>query len=208
MHTASSLDKRILQKSSFEELEYSSEHKYFTLLWNHTKTEILMCVLLLVSLVQKSSFWVLLWSSVCKNVPSDFVLPKHLLFICQNRANKTNTALSISIIPLIKAIFGLSGLEFCQNLQICMPNLVMLITHFGQKFKNPPPKCPSRNVNMNFWTFLCTTLILRLFICWGSEPNESLRNFIKFCFYQPRRGMVMQNCRSKKGRVMVFIYPW
>ena len=32
MHTASSLDKRILQKSSFEELEYSSEHKYFTLL--------------------------------------------------------------------------------------------------------------------------------------------------------------------------------
>ena len=144
MHTASSLDKRILQKSSFEELEYSSEHKYFTLLWNHTKTEILMCVLLLVSLVQKSSFWVLLWSSVCKNVPSDFALPKHLLFICQNRANKTNTALSISIIPFIKAIFGLSGLEFCQNLQICMPNLVMLITHFGQKFKNPPPKCPSR----------------------------------------------------------------
>ena len=146
MHTASSLDKRILQKSSFEELEYSSEHKYFTLLWNHTKTEILMCVLLLVSLVQKSSFWVLLWSSVCKNVPSDSAFPKHLLFICRNRANKTNTALSISIIPLIKAIFGLSGLEFCQKLQICMPNLVMLITHFGQKFKNPPPKCPSRKI--------------------------------------------------------------
>ena len=83
---------------------------------------------------------------MCKNVPSDFALPKHLLFICQNRANKTNTALSISIIPFIKAIFGLSGLEFCQNLQICMPNLVMLITHFGQKFKNPPPKCPSRVV--------------------------------------------------------------
>ena len=143
MHTTSSLDREMLQISSFGELEYSSEHKYFTLLWNHTKTEILMCVLLLVSLVQKSSFWVLLWSSVCKNVPSDFALPKHLLFICQNRANKTNTALSISIIPFIKAIFGLSGLEFCQNLQICMPNLVMLITHFGQKFKNPPPKCPS-----------------------------------------------------------------
>ena len=32
MHKASSLDKRILQKSSFEELEYSSEHKYFTML--------------------------------------------------------------------------------------------------------------------------------------------------------------------------------
>ena len=81
---------------------------------------------------------------MCKNVPSDFAFPKHLLFICRNRANKTNTALSISIIPLIKAIFGLSGLEFCQKLQICMPNLVMLITHFGQKFKNPPPKCLSR----------------------------------------------------------------
>ena len=145
MHTASSLDKRILQKSSFEELEYSSEHKYFTLLWNHTKTEILMCVLLLVSLVQKSSFWVLLWSSVCKNVPSDFALPKHLLFICQNRANKTNTALSISIIPFIKAIFGLSGLEFCQKLYLCMPNLVMLITHFGQKCKGHPSKCMSWN---------------------------------------------------------------
>ena len=145
-HTASSLDKRILQKSSFEELEYSSEHKYFTLLWNYTKTKILMCVLLLVSLLQKSSFRVLLLSSVCKNVPSDFAFPKHLLFICQNRANKTNTALSISINPLIKAIFGLSGLEFCQKLQICMHNLVMLITHFGQKFKNPPPKCPSRCV--------------------------------------------------------------
>ena len=80
-----------------------------------------------------------------QNVPSDFAFPKHLLFICQNRANKTNTALSISIIPLIKAISGLSGLELCQKLQICVPNLVMLITHLGQKFKNPPPKCPSRN---------------------------------------------------------------
>ena len=153
MHTASSLDKRILQKSSFEELEYSSEHKYFTLLWNYTKTKILMCVLLLVSLVQKSSFWVLLWSTVCKHVPSDFAFPKHLLFICQNRANKTNTALSISIIPLIKAIFGLSGLEFCQKLQICMPNLVMLIIHFGQKLKNPPLTCPSSHgsiVKVNF----------------------------------------------------------
>ena len=110
-----------------------------------------MCVLLLVSLLQKSSFRVLLQRCVCKNVPSDFAFPKHLLFICQNRANKTNTALSISIIPLIKAIFGLSGLEFCQKLQICMPNLVMLITHFGQKFKNPPPKCPSRTSNPLVW---------------------------------------------------------
>ena len=142
--SVSSIDREMLQISSFGELEYSSEHKYFTLLWNYTKTKILMCVLLLVSLLQISSFWVLLWSSVCKNVPSDFAFPKHLLFICQNRANKTNTALSISINPLIKAIFGLSGLEFCQKLQICMPNLVMLITHFGQKRKYWPSKCPSR----------------------------------------------------------------
>ena len=127
-----------------------------------------MCVLLLVSLLQKSSFRVLLQSSVCKNVPSDFAFPKHLLFICQNRANKTNTALSISIIPLIKAIFGLSGLEFCQKLQICMPNLVMLITHFGQKFKNPPPKCPSRAVNTSalscVFNFVCT-IAKNLFNC-------------------------------------------
>ena len=102
-----------------------------------------------VLLLQKSSSRVLLLSSVCKNVPSDFAFPKHLLFICQNRANKTNTALSISIIPLIKAIFGLSGLEFCQKLQICMPNLLRLITHFGQKSKNPPPKCPSRITEIN-----------------------------------------------------------
>ena len=25
----------------------------------------------------------------------------------------------------------------------------MLITHFGQKFKNPPPKCPSRVASIN-----------------------------------------------------------
>ena len=116
MHTASSLDREMLQISSFEELEYSSEHKYFTLLWNYTKTKILMCVLLLVSLLQKSSFRVLQCSSVYKNVSSDFAFPKYLLFMCQNRAKKTNTALSISIIPLNKAIFGLSGLEFCQKL--------------------------------------------------------------------------------------------
>ena len=30
IHTTSSLDKEILQKSSFEELGYNSEHKYFT----------------------------------------------------------------------------------------------------------------------------------------------------------------------------------
>ena len=102
-----------------------------------------MCVLLLVSLLQKSSFRVLQCSSVYKNVSSDFAFPKYLLFMCQNRAKKTNTALSISIIPLNKAIFGLSGLEFCQKMRICMLNLAMLITHFGQKCKNPPPKCLS-----------------------------------------------------------------
>ena len=32
MHTTSSLDREMLQISSFGELEYSSEHKYFTLL--------------------------------------------------------------------------------------------------------------------------------------------------------------------------------
>ena len=32
IHTTSSLDKEILQKSSFEELGYSSGHKYFTML--------------------------------------------------------------------------------------------------------------------------------------------------------------------------------
>ena len=120
LHTASSLDKRILQKSSFEELEYSSEHKYFTLLWNYTKTKILMCVLLLVSLLQKSSFRVLLCSSVYKHVSSNFALPKYLIFMCNNRARITNSALSISITPLNKAFFGLGGIGFCQKLRICM----------------------------------------------------------------------------------------
>ena len=75
-----------------------------------------MCVLLLVSLLQKSSFRVLLCSSVYKHVSSNFALPKYLLFMCRNRAKTTNIALLISIIPLNKAIFGLSGLEFCQKL--------------------------------------------------------------------------------------------
>ena len=115
IHTTSSLEKEILQKSSFEELGCSSGHKYLTLLWNYTKTKILICVLLLVSLLQKFSFRVLLCSSVYKHVSSNFALPKYLLFMCQNRAKKTNTVLSISIIPLNKAIFGLSCLEFCQK---------------------------------------------------------------------------------------------
>ena len=117
MHTTSSLDREMLQISSFGELEYSSEHKYFTLLWNYTKTKILMCVLLLVSLLQISSFRVLLWSSVYKHVSSNFALPKYLLFMCRDIAKTT-----------------------------CMPNLVMLITHFGQNRKYWPSKCPSRGM--------------------------------------------------------------
>ena len=42
----------------------------------------------------------------------------------------TNIALLIPFLLLNKAIFGQGGLEFCQK--ICMLNLVMLITHFGQ----------------------------------------------------------------------------
>ena len=127
-----------LKNRIFEKL--SSEHKYFTLLWNYTKTKILMCVLLMVSLLQKSSFRVLLCSSVHKNVSSYFALPKYLPFMCRNRAKTLNFALSIQTRPLNKAVFSLGGLGFWQKLCICMPELVMLITHFGQKCKYCPSK--------------------------------------------------------------------
>ena len=60
----------------------------------------------LLSVLQKSNFWVLQCSSVYKNVSSNFALPKCLLFIYGNRAENTNTALSISIKPLNKAVLA------------------------------------------------------------------------------------------------------
>ena len=45
---------------------------------------------------------------------------------------------------LTRPFFSLGGLGLCQKVCICMPNLVMLITHFGQKRKYWPSKCPSR----------------------------------------------------------------
>ena len=43
--------------------------------------------------------------------------------MCGNRGKTTNTASSISIVmPLNKAFFGLSGLELCLKLLICMLN--------------------------------------------------------------------------------------
>ena len=47
---------------------------------------------------------------------------------------------------LTRPFFSLGGLGLCQKVCICMPNLVMLITHFGQKRKYWPSKCPSRPV--------------------------------------------------------------
>ena len=88
IQTTSSHYEVILQKSSFEELGYSTGQKYLTSAVKLHKTKILMCVLLLVSLLQKSSFRVLQCSSVYKNVSSDFAFPQYLHFMRQNRAKK------------------------------------------------------------------------------------------------------------------------
>ena len=50
---------------------------------------------------------------------------------------------------LTRPFFSLGGLGLCQKVCICMPNLVMLITHFGQKRKYWPSKCPSRCVRVH-----------------------------------------------------------
>ena len=42
-------------------------------------------------------------------------LNKSCLSMCGNRSESTNAALSISIVPLNKAIFGLGGLGFCKK---------------------------------------------------------------------------------------------
>ena len=42
--------------------------------------------------------------------------PLYYNSMCGNRAESTNVALSISIVPLNKAIFGLGGLGFCQKM--------------------------------------------------------------------------------------------
>ena len=56
-------------------------------------------------------------------------------------------AFSISIKALdILDVFGLAGLEFSQKLKICMLDLMVPITHFGQKCKGHPPKCVSRTL--------------------------------------------------------------
>ena len=52
---------------------------------------------------------------------------------------------------LTRPFFSLGGLGLCQKVCICMPNLVMLITHFGQKRKYWPSKCPSRSIMPNFY---------------------------------------------------------
>ena len=50
---------------------------------------------------------------------------------------ETNAALSISIKPLDKDIFGLAGKEFSQKLKICLLHLMVSITHFGKKMQRP-----------------------------------------------------------------------
>ena len=144
MHTASSLDKRILQKSSFEELEYNNEHKYFTLLWNYTKTKILMCVLLLVS--QYLPFECCC-GALCTNMSLLILLSPNISFSCVGAEPKQQTLpFQFKQGLLTRPFFSLGGLGLCQKVCICMPNLVMLITHFGQKRKYWPSKCPSRYV--------------------------------------------------------------
>ena len=66
-----------------------------------------MCVLLLVPLLQKSSFRVLQCSSVYKNASSDFAFPKYLLFMCQNSAQKQTLPFQFQLSLLTRPFLAL-----------------------------------------------------------------------------------------------------
>ena len=85
--------------------------------------------------------------AVCTNMSLLILLAPNISFSCVGTDPKQQTLpFQFKQGLLTRPFFSLGGLGLCQKVCICMPNLVMLITHFGQKFKNPPPKCPSRFV--------------------------------------------------------------
>ena len=84
IHTTSSLDKEILQKSSFEELGYSSEHKYFTLDCDSVIVLSTQIMLLLVSCFKNPPFKCC-YLAVCTKMSLLILLsPNISLFMCRN----------------------------------------------------------------------------------------------------------------------------
>ena len=73
-------------------------------------------------------------------------LPNVCVSCVETEQKETNIALEISIMLLNKAIFGLSGLVFCQKMWNYMLNLAMVITDFRQKLKDLQSKCMSLGV--------------------------------------------------------------
>ena len=75
------------------------------------------CTVCLLSVFQKSSFRECCNVAVCTKMSLlIFALPKCILLKCGSQAENTDTALSISIEPLNKDVFGIGGLVFCHKL--------------------------------------------------------------------------------------------
>ena len=84
-----------------------------------------------------------------------------------------------------------------------MPNLVMLITHFGQKRKYWPSKCPSRQVVSHTWKLfskhiesLQKTVVYKTIhdVCWGQRFNmDEARAICRFQASTVGCGRCLQN---------------
>ena len=82
MHTDSTLDMQSLQKSLFEELGYSSVHKYFKLDTKVFIASVVYCVPLAGVAATKNLIVSVECSDVYKNVDSNFTSPKCLHSMC------------------------------------------------------------------------------------------------------------------------------
>ena len=93
--------------------------------------------------------------AVCTNMSLLILLSPNISFSCVRTEPKQQTLpFQFKQGLLTRPFFSLGGLGLCQKVCICMPNLVMLITHFGQKHKYWPSKCPSRAAAVLFLSYL------------------------------------------------------
>ena len=105
IHTVPTLDKEVLQKSPFEELGYSSVHKYFKLDTKVFIASVVYCVPLAGMSATKTPFVSVECSSVYKNVDSDFTSPKCVHFMCIIRAERNKSCSFDSIYALKQGHF-------------------------------------------------------------------------------------------------------
>ena len=82
MHTVSTLEMQSLQISLFEELGFSSVHKYFNLDTKVFIASVVYCVPLAGVAATKLLIVSVECSCVCKNVDSNFTSPKSLHSMC------------------------------------------------------------------------------------------------------------------------------